>query len=233
MRFEIEPVAIIHNDFKEKFGIPRQSGILKNNISTIVFCEKYRDENSLRGLEEYSHVWLLWIFDKNKGGRAWSPTVRPPRLGGNKRIGVFSTRSPYHPNNIGLSCVKIEAVEKNKTDGIILKVSGADLLDGTPIIDIKPYLTFSDSVPDAKCGFADEVREYEADVNFDKDFSYIDENILLDIKQMLKHDPRPSYKHKESCYYSMLYKNFDVKFTAENDKITVTDIIEIPNGSEK
>jgi len=233
MKYEIESIATIHNDYKEKFGIPRQSGLLEDNISTIIFDEKYRDENSLRGLDGFTHLWLLWLFDRNNSDKRWSPTVRPPRLGGNKRVGVFSTRSPYHPNNIGLSCVKIASIEKTTTNGTIINVIGADLLDGTPIIDIKPYLTFTDSVPEAKCGFADEVKNYEATVTFCKDFSHIDKSILKSIENMLIQDPRPSYKHKTSSSYSMTFADFEVKFSAKNNEITVTDITELPNGSEK
>ncbi len=233
MKYEIEPIARIHNGYKEKFGIPRQSGLLDNSISTIIFDEKYRDENALRCLDGYSHIWLLWIFDRNNSDKSWSPTVRPPRLGGNKRVGVFSTRSPYHPNNIGLSCVKIVSIEKTAGNGTVINVSGADLLDGTPIIDIKPYLTFSDSVPQAKCGFADEVKEYEATVVFSKDFSHMEASFLGRIKSMLMQDPRPSYKYNSSALYSMTYNNYEIKFFAEKNFISVTDIIELPNGSEK
>ena len=158
-------IAKIKNDFKEKFGIPRQSGIARNMLSRIVFEPEYRVREALRGIEEYSHLWLIWEFSEAKR-EGWSPTVRPPRLGGNKRMGVFATRSPYRPNPIGLSSVKLVSVDESEGEGLVLTVSGADLLDGTPIYDIKPYLSFTDSHPDAVCGFADRVKEQRLSVNF-------------------------------------------------------------------
>ena len=223
-KINIEPIAAIYNDYNEKFGIPRQSRILENNISTIVFEPKYRDENALRGLENYSHVWLLWLFDKNNSKKDWSPTVRPPRLGGNKRMGVFATRSPYHPNNIGLSCVKIVNIEKTTENGIVLKVAGADLLNKTPILDIKPYLAFTDSIPDAKCGFSDQVLDYELKVNYDIDISEFSEDMLFQITQILKQDPRPSYQCDPDRIYGMTYGTYNIRFRVDKMNLNVISI---------
>ena len=232
MEYKIEPIAVIHNEFKSKFGIPRQSGLDEDTISTIVFEKKYRDENALRGLSQYSHIWLLWIFSENEVNKEWSPTVRPPRLGGNKRMGVFSTRSPYHPNNIGLSCVKIESIEKIQGLGSVIKVSGADILDGTPIIDIKPYLTLSDCKPDAVCGFSDEVKDKKLDVIIEEKFSAeIPEETLSAIISMLSQDPRPSYHDDKSRIYAMNYSDYEIKFTVNGDTLTVISIFKT-NGCE-
>ena len=227
MNYSIEPIAHIQNSYTDKFGIPRQSGLVSETISTIIFCEKYRDDNSLRGLEGYSHIWLLWIFSQTESKKDWSPTVRPPRLGGNKRMGVFSTRSPYHPNSIGLSCVKIESIEKSKNNGTVIKVSGADLLNGTPIIDIKPYLSFTDSHPDALCGFADDVLDKSLDVEFNFDTSFIDSNDLASINAMLSQDPRPSYQDNPNRVYAMEYGKYKIRFKVDTNILIVTEITEI------
>lgn len=224
MNHFVEPIAYIHNNYKDKFGIPRQSGLVTETISTIIFCDKYRDDNSLRGLDGYSHIWLLWIFSEVDSKKEWSPTVRPPRLGGNKRMGVFSTRSPYHPNRIGLSCVKIEAIEKSAVNGTVIKVSGADLMNGTPIIDIKPYLSFTDSHPDAKCGFAEDVFDKNIKVDYCTDTSLIGDDDLSAITTMLSHDPRPSYQKDAERVYTMDYGKYKIKFKVENDILTVTEI---------
>lgn len=231
--FTVEPIAYIQNDYKEKFGIPRQSGLENETISEIVFCEKYRDDNSLRGLEGFSHIWLLWIFTEAETTKDWTPTVRPPRLGGNKRMGVFSTRSPFHPNKIGLSCVKISSIEKTKDKGTVIKVKGADLMCGTPIIDIKPYLSFSDSYPEAVCGFAAENKDFSLEVKFDCDISQIPERTRNAVVEMLKQDPRPSYQDDESRIYSMLYGKYDVRFNVEENLVKVIEFMPIKNGCEK
>lgn len=224
MEYSIEPIAHIDNDYIDKFGIPRQSGIDSESISKIIFNKKYRDDNSLRGLEDYSHIWLLWLFSETKSDKDWSPTVRPPRLGGNKRMGVFSTRSPYHPNRIGLSCVKILSIEKTKEFGTVINVLGADLLCGTPIIDIKPYLSFTDSHPDAKCGFADEVLQDNLYVVFEADVSQIPENKLASITEMLKQDPHPKYQNSNSRVYSMDYSHYNIKFSVDEKNVIVKEI---------
>ena len=216
-------IAKIKSEFPGKFGIPRQSGLENETVSEIVFCEKYRDDNSLRGLEGYSHIWLLWIFSESESSKEWSPTVRPPRLGGNKRMGVFSTRSPFHPNRIGLSCVRISSIEKTKDNGTIIKVTGADLMNGTPIIDIKPYLSFADSHPEAECGFADEKKDIVLDVLFEADISDIPESTKNAVTVMLRQDPRPSYQDDESRIYSMSYGEYDIRFSVDGNVLKVTE----------
>lgn len=221
-----KPIAYIHNDFKSKFGIPRQSGIAKDIVSTIVFEPEYRDINALRGIEEYSHLWLIWYFSENKQSTdKWSATVRPPRLGGNKRMGVFATRSPYRPNPIGLSCVKLCNIVKTEKCGTVLVVSGADLLDNTPIFDIKPYLSFSDSIPDAKCGFANDVANNNCKVTFSDDIlSYFDESFIKEITQMLSNNPKPSYQNNPDRVYFCNYAKFEIKFIYNEKGIYVLSI---------
>lgn len=197
----MEIIARIETKYPEKFGIPRQSGLVKNE-GRIIFEKEYRVPEAFRGLEEFSHIWILWQFSEAKREN-WSPTVRPPLLGGNKRIGVFATRSPYRPNSIGLSCVKLEKIEFTKTQGPILHVCGADLMDGTPIYDIKPYLPYADSFPEAVGGFTEHLAERKLKVKVNaENFSDIPETIQQEILQVLSHDPRPSYQ--------------DVRFTESN-----------------
>ena len=217
-------IAKIHTDFKEKFGIPRQSGLVDSLRARIVFEPEYRVKEALRGIEDFSHLWLIWEFSEAKREN-WSPTVRPPRLGGNKRMGVFATRSPFRPNAIGLSSVRLIGIEHTESEGDVLIVSGADLLDGTPIFDIKPYLPFTDSHPDAKGGFADEKKEYHADVIIPKDIANrIDEKRLEEIKELLLQDPRPSYRDDEEREYGMSYADFEISFTATRSTLTVKSI---------
>ena len=232
MNFSIEPIAYAHNDFTDKFGIPRQSGLVSDAVTEIVFCEKFRDDNALRGLEGYSHIWLLWVFSDNNSKKDWSPTVRPPRLGGNKRMGVFSTRSPYHPNKIGLSCVKIKSIEKTSDRGTVIKVFGADLLNGTPIVDIKPYLTLSDCYPDAKCGFSDDVVNNDINVCFKTDTSVFDNTFIKTITEILKQDQRPGYQNDDDRIYAMSYSGYEIKFKANNEELEVIEICK-SNGSEE
>ena len=217
-------IARIHTDFKEKFGIPRQSGLVDSLRARIVFEPEYRVKEALRGIEDFSHLWLIWEFSEAKR-ESWSPTVRPPRLGGNKRMGVFATRSPFRPNAIGLSSVRLIGIEHTDSEGDVLIVSGADLLDGTPIFDIKPYLPFTDSHPDAKGGFADEKKEYHADVIIPKDIAdRIDEKKLEEIKELLLQDPRPSYRDDEEREYGMSYADFEISFTATRSTLTIKSI---------
>lgn len=217
-------IAKIHNDFKEKFGIPRQSGLSGELKSRIIFEPEYRNPEALRGIEGYSHLWLIWEFSEAKR-ETWSPTVRPPRLGGNKRVGVFATRSPYRPNPIGLSSVKLEGVEQTKDDGIVLIVSGADLLDGTPIYDIKPYLAYSDSHPDAIGGFADPVREYSLNVIFCKELlSKVHISKQKSLIDILKQDPRPSYQSDPEREYGMRFADYEIFFKVDGDTLTVTRV---------
>ena len=218
---ELKVIAHIQNEFKEKFGIPRQSGISENTRSVIVFEKEYRDENALRGIEEYSHLWLIWHFSRNPK-TDWSPTVRPPRLGGNKRMGVFATRSPNRPNAIGLSSVKLCGVRKTKEHGCVLEVCGADLADGTPIFDIKPYLAFTDSHPDAVCGFADSVFENNISVVFSQEVknSFTD-NQLSKIESILSQNPKPSYHNDSERIYGMKYGEYEIKFCTDKNILKV------------
>ena len=217
-------IARIHNDFKEKFGIPRQSGLCAEVKSRIVFESEYRNPDALRGIEGYSHLWLLWQFSQSVR-RDWSPTVRPPRLGGNKRMGVFATRSPFRPNPIGLSSVKLEGVEQTEKEGAVLIVSGADLLDGTPIYDIKPYLAYTDSHPDAIGGFADPVREYALKVDICKELlAKIHISKQETIIKILEQDPRPSYQEDPEREYGMVFGDYEIFFKVDKDTLTVTRI---------
>ena len=217
-------IARIHTDFKEKFGIPRQSGLVNSLRARIVFEPEYRVKEALRGIEDFSHLWLIWEFSEAKREN-WSPTVRPPRLGGNKRVGVFATRSPFRPNPIGLSSVKLIGVEHSTAEGDVLIVSGADLMDGTPIYDIKPYLPFTDSHPDAIGGFADEKKEYSIKVEIpEKVAESVPPERIEEIKELLAQDPRPSYHDDEMREYGMTYAGLDISFKATSGTIEVTKI---------
>lgn len=217
-------IARIHNDFKEKFGIPRQSGLTGELKSRIVFEPEYRNPDALRGIEGYSHLWLIWQFSESVR-EDWSPTVRPPRLGGNKRMGVFATRSPFRPNPIGLSSVRLEAVEVTKSEGTVLVVSGADLLDGTPIYDIKPYIAYSDCHTDAVSGFADPVREYRLKVEFCKDLlSKVDVSKQKSLIEILEQDPRPSYQNDPDREYGMRFSDYEIFFKVDGETLMVTRV---------
>ena len=217
-------IARIRSDFKEKFGIPRQSGIADELTAKIVFEPEYRVSEALRGLDGYSHLWLIWQFSESVR-EEWSPTVRPPRLGGNKRMGVFATRSPYRPNPIGLSSVKLIGIEHTKNEGDVLVVSGADLLDGTPIYDIKPYLPFTDSHPEAIAGFSEPVKDYALKVNFCKELlSKIDISKQNALIKILEHDPRPSYQDDPEREYGMKFSDYEIFFKVNSDTLTVTRV---------
>lgn len=214
-------IAHIETAFPSKFGIPRQSGLVPSLRGTIVFAPKYRNSDAVRGLEGYSHLWLIWQFSqtfKNGGSEGgWSPTVRPPRLGGNKRIGVFATRSPNRPNAIGLSSVEIESIEFASDRGPLIHVRGADLLDGTPIFDIKPYLPFTDSHPDARGGFADEKKSYALTVSDPDDLlSVLSEADREAVVEVLSEDPRPSYQSDPEREYGMEYSEWEIRFTVND-----------------
>ena len=220
----IKPIAIIHTDFKEKFGIPRQSGRAPSLTARIVFNPEYRSIDAIRGIEGFSHLWLIFDFSLSHR-KEFSPTVRPPRLGGNQRVGVFASRSPFRPNSLGLSSVKLLRVEETEKDGAVLVVSGADLLDGTPIYDIKPYLPFTDCHIDAVGGYADEQRDYSLKVNFPEELKSIVPKDKLDgLIECLKDDPRPSYQD-DGKIYGMNFAGFEVKFKVDKDTLTVTDVI--------
>ena len=219
-------IAHIHTDFTSKFGIPRQSGLVDELEATIVFEPEYRIPEALRGLEEYSHIWLLWQFSECVG-REWTPTVRPPRLGGNKRMGVFATRSPFRPNPVGLSSVKLLGIEKTEKYGHILRVSGADLLDGTPIYDIKPYLPYVDSHPGASNGFALDEKEGRLTVDFPAEMlGKFPRQKQAAIVAVLAQDPRPAYQNEPERVYGIEFAGFDVRFTVSGDLLTVTEVIE-------
>lgn len=221
---EITPIAYIHNDFKEKFGVPRQSGRVET-ISEIVFCPEFRDENALLGMEQFSHLWLIFDFSLSHRDK-WSPTIRPPRLGGNKRVGVFASRSPFRPNNLGLSVVKIEQIKKTADRGTVLIVSGADLIDNTPIYDIKPYIPYADSIPDALGGYAEENKGHKLEVNFPEELkAKIPERKIKILIECLADDPRPSYQD-DGRGYTMRFADFDISFTVSENMLTVTDVKE-------
>lgn len=210
----MRPIAKIYTDFPEKFGLPRQSGLVENLRGKIVFEPEYRDISAVRGLEEYSHIWLLWEFSGFKGGD-WSPMVRPPRLGGNKRVGVFATRSPNRPNPIGLSAVRLEKISLDKKLGAVLEVSGIDMMNGTPIYDIKPYLSFADSYPHAVCGFAAEKFGEKATVEIPESIAYtLDAETLLQLKKILEEDPRPHYQTDPERVYGFTFKSLEIHFKA-------------------
>lgn len=216
-------IGHIENLFTEKFGIPRQSGLV-GVLSRIVLTDEFRNPDVYRGLEDYSHVWLIWEFSANKEV-PFSPTVRPPRLGGNTRMGVFATRSPYRPNKMGLSCVKIEKIELHTPDGPILWVSGADLMNGTPILDIKPYLPHSDSIPEAKGGFSTQVAWQTLQVEIpDELLAAIPQEQRQSIIQLLSQDPRPAYQNNPTKVYGVTYSNLNIRFMVADNKLTVSDI---------
>lgn len=231
----LQVIAHAHNGFSQKFGIPRQSRKDSCIETHIIFTHAYRVREALRGIEDYSHLWLLWGFHEamrreDKGTDSWSPTVRPPRLGGNKRMGVFATRSPFRPNPIGLTSVKLLRIEDTPDNGLVLVVSGADLLDGTPIYDIKPYLAFSDSHPEAKSGFAEATQDYHLEVQISK---HLLQEILHKgcpwdaIKEILSQDPRPAYQNDPERIYHLDYANWKIDFIVDNSTLYVQNIGEI------
>ena len=221
-------IAKIHTEFPTKFGIPRQSGIIESLRGTIVFEPEYRNPDAVRGLEEFSHLWLIWEFSEAKRDE-WSPTVRPPRLGGNVRKGVFATRSPFRPNPIGLSSVKLEKIEMDPKLGPVLYVSGADLMDGTPIYDIKPYIAYTDSHPEAISGFATKPAEYLLTVDFPEELlNKVPESQRKSLIAVLEHDPRPQYQDDPERVYGMAFGNLEVKFKVDHTTLSVSDINVFP-----
>lgn len=223
-KFEIEPIAHICTDFPEKFGIPRQSGVVPTLRGRIVFCPKFRNPDALRGIEGFTHLWLIWQFSANTG---WQPMVRPPRLGGNRQVGVFASRSPFRPNGLGLSAVEVEKVDWNTPQGPVIHVLGADLMDGTPIFDIKPYVTYADSIPQAKSGFVDEVVFARLTVEFPEElrrnFSPEQADTLT---QVLENDPRPRVQADADKVFGMPFAGHDVRFRVEGTVLTVVDVVE-------
>ena len=217
-------IAHIHTAFPTKFGIPRQSGIIETLQGTIVFEPEYRVPEAVRGLEGFSHLWLIWEFSKAKRD-TWSPTVRPPRLGGNTRMGVFATRSPFRPNPIGLSSVKLETIETDPNLGPVLHVSGADLMDGTPIYDIKPYIAYTDSHPEAVCGFANKPAEQLLEVDCPTILlQQVDISLRDSLLAVLAHDPRPQYQDDPERVYGMAFGPYEVRFKVNDLNLTVLEI---------
>ena len=219
----LRPIARIHTEFSEKFGIPRQSGLVEELSARIVLEPAYRVREALRGIEGFSHLWLLWQFTESRG---WSPTVRPPRLGGNQRVGVFATRSPFRPNPIGLSCVKLDRVDWDAPDGPVLVVRGADLLDGTPLFDIKPYVPLADCRPEAVGGFSDLHREDRLTVDFpERLLAQVPKEKRAALLGVLSQDPRPSYQHDPQRVYGMAFAGLEVKFTVAGETLQVRDVL--------
>ena len=222
---QIEPIAHIHTDFPTKFGVPRQSGLASELTSTIVFAPAYRNPDCLRGIADFSHLWLIWEFDK-VAGAGWSPTVLPPKLGGKTRVGVFATRSPFRPNPLGMSCVVLTGVRQNAKLGPVLCLSGADLMDGTPVFDIKPYLPYSDCFPDARAGFTSLAPDLLLDVDFPPELlAHIPEAHRSALLGVLSHDPRPSYQDDPARRYGMGFAGFDIHFTVSEGRLTVVDVV--------
>ena len=226
----LKVIARMKSDFPSKFGIPRQSGLVEDLRSTIVFEPEFRNSDALRGIDSFSHLWLIWQFSEAVRSE-WSPTVRPPRLGGNTRMGVFATRSPFRPNALGLSSVRLLGIEDTKEYGTVLHVGGADLMDGTPIFDIKPYIPYGDCHPEATGGFTDLADDFLLEVNFPDDLL----NKLPKDKQsaavgVLSHDPRPSYQRIPERIYGLPFAGFDIRFRVEGNKLIVIEINEIKKG---
>lgn len=223
----INVIARMKSDFPSKFGIPRQSGLVEELHSTIVFEPEFRNPDALRGIEGFTHLWLIWQFSEN-ADVPWNPTVRPPRLGGNTRMGVFATRSPFRPNALGLSCVKILRTEQTAQYGTVIHVAGADLMDGTPIFDIKPYIPYSDSHPEAAGGFTDTAGDFLLDVEIPQ---HLLEKIPASkrdaLRGVLSHDPRPSYQNDSGRTYGLLFSEYDIHFQVQEKKLLVTDITKI------
>ena len=220
-------IGYIRTDFPEKFGIPRQSCLIEGLEGTIIMEPKFRSQEAFRGLADYDYIWLLWGFSENRE-RPFNATVKPPRLGGNKRMGVFATRSPYHPNEIGLSCVRLKEVCMDEKLGPVLKVAGVDLMDRTPIYDIKPYLPFADSHPDARAGFSDEVREKRLEVEFPQSLlEWYPEQKRDSVLELLSQDPRPAYQEDPDRQYGVSYAGYDIHFKVEGDRLTVTELVKL------
>lgn len=220
----MRPIAHIHTDFPTKFGIPRQSRLVPGLTARIVFEPAFRREEALRGIGDYSHLWLLWHFSETDRAE-WSPTVRPPRLGGNRRMGVFATRSPFRPNPIGLSAVRLIGVESTPDEGPVLIVEGADLMDGTPLFDVKPYLPYADAIPDAVGGFADEVRARRLRVEIPPEWeAQVPGDLLPTLREVLAQDPRPSYQRDGERIYGFPFAGLEVRFTVQDGRLAVCEI---------
>ena len=224
MEAVIKPIAVMRSDFPTKFGIPRQSGLVDSLRSTIVFEPEFRNPDALRGLEDFSHIWLIWQFSEAVRTE-WTPTVRPPRLGGNTRMGVFATRSPFRPNSLGLSCVKIISIESTAENGTVIHVAGADLMDGTPIFDIKPYIPYGDCHPEALGGFTSTAGDFLLQVVFPRELlEKLPKNKQEAAMELLSHDPRPSYQAQSDRIYGLSFAGFDIRFTVENNVLHVKEV---------
>lgn len=221
----IQVIARMKSDFPTKFGIPRQSGLVDSLRSTIIFEPEFRNPDALRGIEDYSHLWLIWQFSEAVR-KDWSPTVRPPRLGGNARMGVFATRSPFRPNSLGLSSVRFLGLEQTAEYGTVIHVAGADLMDGTPIFDIKPYIPYGDYHPDATGGFTETAGDFLLKVDFPSELlQKIPENKHLALIGVLSHDPRPSYQKDPDRVYGLCFAGFDIRFTVRENILTVCSVV--------
>ncbi|MGN0659161.1 MAG: tRNA (N6-threonylcarbamoyladenosine(37)-N6)-methyltransferase TrmO [Emergencia sp.] len=224
--YHLQQIAHIESPFTGKFGIPRQSGLAPSLESVIVFEEEFRNPDALRGLEGFSHLWLIWQFSENADA-PWHPTVRPPRLGGNRRVGVFATRSPFRPNALGLSSVRILSIEKDPQKGPVIRVAGADLLDGTPIFDIKPYIS-GDCHPDAVYGFQKQTQDYRLQVDCpDRLLMQVPEKLRTGLLEVLAQDPRPAYQDDPDRIYGLEFSGFDIRFTVSDGVLTVAEIVRI------
>lgn len=220
----ITPIAHIESDFSSKFGIPRQSGLVSELCSRIVFEPEYRNPDALRGLEDFSHLWLIWQFSQNVRS-GWSPTVRPPRLGGNTRMGVFATRSPFRPNSLGLSCVQLESVEIDPELGPVIWVKGADLMDGTPIFDVKPYIPYADSHPDAAWGFTAQTYGYSVEVDFPEELlAKVPQQKREALMGVLRQDPRPLYQKDPDRVYGFPFAGLEIRFSVDDGVLTVFEV---------
>lgn len=224
MKAQIQAIARMKSDFPTKFGIPRQSGLVEELRSTIVFEPDFRNPDALRGIEGYSHLWLIWQFSEAVR-KDWSPTVRPPRLGGNTRMGVFATRSPFRPNSLGLSCVRLLEVEQTTNFGTVLHVGGADLMDGTPIFDIKPYIAYGDAHPEALGGFTDHAGDFLLHVTFpDNLLNRIPHDKRQALLGVLSHDPRPSYQRSSDRVYGLSFAGLNIRFRVDGENLFVLEI---------
>lgn len=224
---EIKPIARIHTDFPEKFGVPRQSGLAASLTGQIVFEPEYRCVQALKELDGFSHIWLIWEFSQCPDLK-FSPTVRPPRLGGNRRVGVFASRSPFRPNRLGLSCVKVEKIETQGKNAPVITVSGIDMTDGTPIYDIKPYIPLADCITEASDGYTAKTKDYKIKVNCDETLlTQIPEEKRASLLELLANDPRPAYKNEDGKEYGVTFAGFNIRFRYESNSLSVTAIEEV------
>lgn len=222
---EIEAIAHFRSPFSSKFGIPKQSGLVESLKGEIVFVPKYRNRDSLRGLDEFDYIWLIWGFSANPH-KATAPVVRPPVLGGNEKVGVFASRSPFRPNALGLSSVRVESVDMETADGPVVRVLGADLMDGTPIYDIKPYVAYADCHDNVRCGFVDRSVNRRLNVEMPADIAQLfDDNSLMSLRKVLELDPRPRYQHDSGKIYGMPFAGYDIHFRVDGDTLIVVDAV--------